>query len=400
MIKEFISNKNFNNYYFGRNISNIGDIFHDVALTIIVSSYTNSIFISGVLVSINAIVRVLSSLFLIKIIDKLNPKKSMIKLDMLYGFFVLILFLLIVFKFNYFYLFIFEIIFSFIFSIYKIVREKILKSILPSSNKSKYMSFIYTSENTLSVLVPIISVLLLKFISLRYFILINSISFFVSAYYTTRIVIDMGNRGKVKNENTNYDFKYITQIYPYLILIFIIAAVITFISSTSKIIILQFIKEFNFDSKKVGVLQSIFAVGCILGSFIPGMFKDNSIIKNLKKFIFICIAIFIPYILYQSFYTFVIVDFCYGLIFTAINVFLQVYYQSTIKEEHFGFIRSIHTIVVGAIIPLSMFISGYLLNLWTLKILFLIFSVIILSLLVVFYILEVCYEENYFAKGE
>ncbi|WDC83347.1 hypothetical protein PL321_11285 [Caloramator sp. mosi_1] len=107
----------------------------------------------------------------------------------------------------------------------------------------------------------------------------------------------MGNRGKVKNENTNYDFKYITQIYPYLILIFIIAAVITFISSTSKIIILQFIKEFNFDSKKVGVLQSIFAVGCILGSFIPGMFKDNSIIKNLKN-LFLYVLPFLFHIYY------------------------------------------------------------------------------------------------------
>lgn len=312
MRKTLIKNRNFYNYFLARNISNIGDMLHDIAIMVLIANYTNSIFISGVITSINSIVRVLSVLLFIKIIDKLDYKKLMIRLDIFYGMLVMLLFFLSIYNFRYFYLYIFEVFFSFIFSVYKITREKVLKSVLPY-NKSRYISLIFSTENILAVLIPTLSMILLDYIDLRYFILINSFTFFISAYLTSCINLNSQNEIKKSGDDITYSIKdIIIKTYPYTILVLIIAVMITFISSGVKMILLEFIKEFNYSPNKIGIFQSIYTVGCILGSVIIGVVHVNKAIGTLKKIIFISLTIFLPYILSPNLYTFIIVILGYG----------------------------------------------------------------------------------------
>lgn len=391
MRKTLIKNRNFYNYFLARNISNIGDMLHDIAIMVLIANYTNSIFISGVITSINSIVRVLSVLLFIKIIDKLDYKKLMIRLDIFYGMLVMLLFFLSIYNFRYFYLYIFEVFFSFIFSVYKITREKVLKSVLPY-NKSRYISLIFSTENILAVLIPTLSMILLDYIDLRYFILINSFTFFISAYLTSCINLNSQNEIKKSGDDITYSIKdIIIKTYPYTILVLIIAVMITFISSGVKMILLEFIKEFNYSPNKIGIFQSIYTVGCILGSVIIGVVHVNKAIGTLKKIIFISLTIFLPYILSPNLYTFIIVILGYGFFFTLINGILQIYYQHNVNQEHLGFIRSIHTIVVGLIVPISMMIGNYILNYFNLRILFIVFILLISILILIIYIYEAVY---------
>jgi|GEM_PF-3812279 len=391
MRKTLIKNRNFYNYFLARNISNIGDMLHDIAIMVLIANYTNSIFISGVITSINSIVRVLSVLLFIKIIDKLDYKKLMIRLDIFYGMLVMLLFFLSIYNFRYFYLYIFEVFFSFIFSVYKITREKVLKSVLPY-NKSRYISLIFSTENILAVLIPTLSMILLDYIDLRYFILINSFTFFISAYLTSCINLNSQNEIKKSGDDITYSIKdIIIKTYPYTILVLIIAVMITFISSGVKMILLEFIKEFNYSPNKIGIFQSIYTVGCILGSVIIGVVHVNKAIGTLKKIIFISLTIFLPYILSPNLYTFIIVILGYGFFFTLINGILQIYYQHNVNQEHLGFIRSIHTIVVGLIVPISMMIGNYILNYFNLRILFIVFILLISILILIIYIYETVY---------
>ncbi|AZR73992.1 hypothetical protein BBF96_11675 [Anoxybacter fermentans] len=76
-------NKNFKYYYYSRNISITGDIFHSLVIMSLLLGQKNATSIMGILVAINAVVRVLTSILISKKVDKINEKKAMIYLDIL-----------------------------------------------------------------------------------------------------------------------------------------------------------------------------------------------------------------------------------------------------------------------------------------------------------------------------
>ena len=123
-------------YFFSKAISDIGDIAHLIAIMSILIKYDTSISIISFIIGINAVVRLITSMFLLKRVDKLNPKKVMIILNNAYGFFMFALVILLIIQFELIYFILFEIIFSFIFTFNKIVRDKVLNNVIFSEKKT------------------------------------------------------------------------------------------------------------------------------------------------------------------------------------------------------------------------------------------------------------------------
>lgn len=389
----FNENINFKKYFFASNISKIGDILHSLVIMALLLNQNNATQIMSIIVSTNAIVRVLFSFFLAKFMDKLNAKKTMIYLDVSYGVAMLLMAVLLICRFNVWYLVIFEFLFSVIALIYKISKEKLLKDVLLHSQKNKGISLLFTTENILIVLIPSVASLFLGMINPYVFIFINVTSFFISARITQKIeyTAEISDTPLKLEDGSENSLRTCLKKYPELSIILISSGVLTFIFSTSNVLMLHYINVYctQNESQYIGVFKSCFAVGCIIGAFSLKYMRGHAV-KEIKTFSFIGGLLFIPFVVDQNRVTFMISILLLGLVFSILNGIVQIYYQSSIDRENLGFLRSWHTIIVGVLIPISMYINGYILEHYSLKLVYIFFMSICFTLM-----LLIAFKEKY-----
>ena len=129
--------KNYNLFYSSRVISGIGDALQDIAVITIISLFNNSAFISGFVVALNALVRVLCSLFAINNTCVKDCKRVLIYLNYLYAFITSLFYVLLIFDTSPLVLKIsvvsYETICSLIYTFYKIYQDMIVKEVADNS---------------------------------------------------------------------------------------------------------------------------------------------------------------------------------------------------------------------------------------------------------------------------
>ena len=152
---------NYNLYKSSRIISEIGDGLQDIAILAMIANLANATFISGILVSINAINRIISSFFVIsKDHAALSTKKLLVNLNLLYAittaiYYIFLSLELIDVGLS---IIIYEAISSFIFSFYKIYQNILVKQVA-STNKS--IAKLYTADNIVKISTSLLSAFLL-----------------------------------------------------------------------------------------------------------------------------------------------------------------------------------------------------------------------------------------------
>nr|WP_164731038.1 MFS transporter [Anoxybacter fermentans] len=253
---------------------------------------------------------------------------------------------------------------------YKIVREKVLKGILSKTEKNKYISLLLVTENFLNVTLPSLAALILQKINPYIFIFINAVSFFISALLTIRVEYNhslITQKKYIDLETKN--IRKALQMFPDMSIIYVSAMVLTFVSVTLNLVIMQYIDEKQIVNGVyyIGVFKTLFAIGAVIGSGLISYLKEDKI-KSLKKFIILSNIIFLPYMIIDNIWIFASSILLYGLIFNVLNGLVQLYYQIEISNDFLGYLRSIHTILVGIIVPISMFINNSILKRFSLKI--------------------------------
>ena len=97
-MKKLLKEKHFNDYkkfLLSRLTSVAGDSLQEIAIIVLIATYTNSVWITGCVTGLNALVRIIGSILVIKIKSRLSVKKTLVKLNYLYFGITFLFFILI-----------------------------------------------------------------------------------------------------------------------------------------------------------------------------------------------------------------------------------------------------------------------------------------------------------------
>lgn len=238
---------------------------------------------------------------------------------------------------------------------------------------------------------PILGGIIYSVIDIKYFILINSISFFISMSFELFLSLDNISE---KNEKTKFKdgLIYINEnleLKKY-ILSFIL---FNFIFAMMVIIPIPYIVNniFKMESKFLGIIQSLLPVGMILGAFLVKKYKINisvDLIKNIFLiFLLTGISFLIPLYFKIEFWRIVTIYsfgmFIIGIILGVTEVPIFTYFQKFIPENIRGQVIGTFISLVKVIVPLTLLLSGKIIDISSPRVS--IYIGIILSLGVIFF---------------
>lgn len=354
---------NYKIYFTSRTINDIGDALQEIAIIYIMAIYTQSAKIAGIIVSLNALVRIVCFFFAIKAKSDSNVKILLRNMDLIYGCITIVFFL--VYKIygrnmNYWILIIYEVICSYIYTYYKIYQDVIIKDIC-SSNKQ--IARLFTLDNIISVLVSLISSILIIVLKIEVFLLLNALSFFVSSIIISSLDIDE-KLIKDKNIQTGIAkrlvaFKYN---YPFVFRIIVTSCILSFFYATYSVVFQKALKIFSISTKHIGILTGVYDIFVIILSYIVGFFS----IKDTKKIIYIFLTLlFIGLLIapaFEGIVFIVIITIVYSIIGGGYNSFCQILFQNCVNTYDIPTLKGIYNILCGISIMLSGYISPMLLT--------------------------------------
>lgn len=160
---------NYRIYFTSRTINDIGDTLQEIAIIYIMALYTQSAIIAGIIISLNALVRIACSFLAIKTKTNSNVKILLRNMDLVYGGITLLFFLIYKINgsdMNYWVLIIYEVICSYIYTYYKIYQDVIIKDICSSNEQ---IARLFALDNIISVLVSLISSFLIILLKIEIF---------------------------------------------------------------------------------------------------------------------------------------------------------------------------------------------------------------------------------------
>lgn len=368
---------NYKIYFSSRVINDIGDTLQEIAFITIIAYYTQSTLIAGITVSLNALVRIICSLFAIKIKSD-NIQKFLRNLDLLYSVLTLAFFL--IFKFyslnmNYWFLIGYETLCSLIYTYYRIYQDIIVKDVCKTNEQ---IARLFATDNVISVAVSLASSLLIISFKVDLFLLLNALSFFISAVIVNSISITVDT---VRKKDTTKGFfnriKEVKLRYPFVFSIIIVSCMVSFFYSTYNVVFQAALKAFSVKSQYIGVLTGIYNIFVIILSYIVGFLK----VEHMKKIVLLLLTSLIVGLLISSSasgITFIIIiSLVYSIISGGYNTFCQIIFQNNVERDDIPTMKGIYNIFCGISIMLSGYLAPKLLNKLTLNLFCITMSIIV-----------------------
>lgn len=362
-----MKNRNYHLYYTGRAISGIGDALQDIAVITIIALLTNSVFVSGLVVALNSLARILCSFFAIKNKYVKDCKKILTYLNYLYalitGIFYVILILtssravLTVVVVSY------ETICSMIYTFYKIYQEMIVKEVSDSNEK---ISRLYATDNMIKVVVSFLSTFLLLLMSYKEFLVINAISFILSGMIVSRLNVDLSSvQTELKSDEPSHHVKEnITDFYKKYESVFrivILSAILSFFFASYNVMFQKVIRTFEIDIKYIGFFNAVYCILSIVLSYAAGYIDA----KKIKKISFAVLWIGLIFsILSLSNHKWILLGyllFLFPMVGAGYNTVAQIYFQNNTQRDDIPMLKSIYNILCGISILLSGIVTPFLL---------------------------------------
>lgn len=362
-----MKNRNYHLYYTGRAISGIGDALQDIAVITIIALLTNSVFVSGLVVALNSLARILCSFFAIKNKYVKDCKKILTYLNYLYalitGIFYVILILtssravLTVAVVSY------ETICSMIYTFYKIYQEMIVKEVSDSNEK---ISRLYATDNMIKVVVSFLSTFLLLLMSYKGFLVINAISFILSGMIVSRLNVDLSSvQTELKSDEPSHHVKEnITDFYKKYESVFrivILSAILSFFFASYNVMFQKVIRTFEIDIKYIGIFNAVYCILSIILSYAAGYIDA----KKIKKISFAVLWIGLIFsILSLSNHKWILLGyllFLFPMVGAGYNTVAQIYFQNNTQRDDIPMLKSIYNILCGISILLSGIVTPFLL---------------------------------------
>lgn len=348
--------KNYNLYLTSKMISGVGDAIQEIAVLTIITYYTNSVAISGIIVTCNALVRVLCSVFAINIKPKENVKNVLSNLNFLYGGITLIFFL--IFKFDsdmpYQIIIGYEVLCSLIYTFYKIYQDIIIKEVCTSNEQ---ISKLITADNIINVTISFVGSILSVLCSLEIFLMFNSVSFFAAAYLIKLIKIKINFKYKIKESKQKFNiiqrilsFK---KVYPVVFKIIIISSVVSFFYASYSVVLQAALKIFLINEKYIGLIRGIFYLVTIIFSYIVGYLKIHNFKKHITTFMIGGIMGLIIASMFNNIWFLITIIIIYAIFGGGFNTLCQIYFQNIVQQGDIPALKGIYNLLCGIAIILS-----------------------------------------------
>ncbi len=252
-----------------------------------------------------------------------------------------------------------------------------------------------------AIMGPVIGGAIFAFVDIRLFILINGISFALSA--TSEIFIDYSyNKTEVLDMKKNGLFSDMKEGFDYLfhrndiVKLFTLFSVTNFVISAAIGVGLPYLLniDFKLNSSIYGMIQGTFPIGLIIGAlFVERVSKKISFDKLIFYSVFIVglsiILLTIPSLYNAISLPFIIVYYMaivmiFGIAISLIDIPIMTFIQSTVKDQYRGRVLSMGMSLVKIVNPLAYLITGLMIGNIETWIIIMISGVILLGYLIIF----------------
>lgn len=341
--------------------THFGNAIFDYANKVIISNLTSkSSFFMMIYLASESIIQLLLNLFAGYIADNNNRKNILILTDLLAGIATFFLYLFYN-PSNIWALVVVNMILALLFSFNRPSYKAIVRDLLSKKGIYRYNSVSKILAEVVSVAAPIISIFLIKQFGFKYGMLINSITFFISAYCEHHFqIIIKKEPPKVKLIDGIWQgIRYIINDKAVLVII-LASAVLNFLDAIY-LFYLPFTSTFSRRIDMYAYILTAQSLGSILGAVLVAKLKLQLI---PKEFIHILLVSALSLLLIGEVHKYMIVVLLlfslFSLTVTVFNINLMSFLQVFVKEEFIGRVFSTIFLVSGALIPLGSIVAGML----------------------------------------
>lgn len=337
------------------------------------------------------------------IADKFNKKILVVGSDLINGIFLSIIYLIITnFSFNLYLLYFSTFIMTTLTVFFDIAIESAKPSLVRESGLIKINSQARVIESLSHILGPLMGGVIYSFINLEGFILINAISFLISALIEYFIDYQYNSQPEEETEieksldtfifRLKEGFYYIFRSSNLKSLVYIFIA-LNFFFNFTLIVPLPYLMNtiWKIDPNKYGIIQAAFPVGMITGALLTEKIMNkisyNILIKNIAFISAVGVTAFaLPIIIFQNIPTSNFILFYYsflmflsGISVAWIDVPANVIIQKIVPQNILGRVLSVKLSIIKIIVPISLLISSLTIKLIDVKYVILIGAAVFLS---------------------
>jgi MFS family permease len=373
-------NKNFYIYIAGRFTSGFGDSIQIIGFPLLILDLYGSAKIMALATTVIMITEIMIRPFLGVIADNLNRKKLMINTDILSGLLCLMM-AFVAYKdmLSLPIIIIYLVIQSFVSTLFDSASYALMPELVEDKKLEKAYSYMTLINNISSISGPIIGTMLYSFLGIKILLLINGISFLISAVTEILIKYIYNKNGKTQNI---LKIKYIKKIkdgFVYMLKSKKIKYVVSVSMINSFFIIIPisqyfafFFKENGFENYYVGIASSVMTAGSLIGAAMIIFIKKN--FNNKKSFVVSFIIFSISFILFgitlginmqNELFKFIILSICLfinSFFMLSSNVIVNSAFQRSLPNEMRARIGSFRYLTMQIAMLLSVIFGGFLLD--------------------------------------
>ena len=343
------------------------------------------------------------------IADKFNKKILVVGSDLLNGIFLSLIYLIVRnFAFNVYILYFSTFIMTSLTVFFDIALESAKPSLVRESALVKINSQARVIESLSHILGPLLGGVIYAFIDLEGFILINAVSFLISALIEYFIDYQYNQQLEEETEsNEDLDtfvfrlkegFYYIFRSNNLKALLYIFIA-LNFFFNFTLIVPLPYLLNtvWKIEPNKYGIIQAAFPVGMIIGALLTEKIMEkvsyNILIKNINFISAVGVTAFaLPIIIFKMspapnfimiYYS--ILMFLSGISVAWIDVPANVIIQKIVPQNILGRVLSVKMSIIKIIVPISLLVSSLTLKFIEVEYIFIIGSLIFFSFNILFF---------------
>ncbi|CAK7065267.1 MFS transporter [Tissierella sp. P1] len=315
--------------------------------------------------------------------DKFDKKKIVVSMDILNGIFLMLLYIVSnIYGLNLLIIYISTFITTIFTTIFGISMESAIPNIVSENMLMNINSISKIIDSTSSILGPMVGGIVFALIDIRYFILFNGISYIFSGVSEMFMDFKYNYNESNKKENSISFVKDMKNGLEYIIErkdiigIFSVFISLNFFMGLSVTIPLPYIinNVLTLDSRSLGIIQSAFPIGMIIGALIIKKIMQRASYKKILMFASLALGICtnllgVPILFKNLLFTNTIYTFYYcgimivfGVAISFIDIPIMYMLQKLIPDEYRGRVLSIAMSMVKIILPLGLILSGFLLN--------------------------------------
>lgn len=381
---KLLKNKDFILLFLGGFVSRIGNGIHYIALVWFILDITGSGSATGLILLLSTLPGVIIGPFSGVIADKFDRKKLIVYMDILRGLIVLWLcYIIYIGIAGFFHIGLATVLIAICTSFFNPAITASIPNIVDDKLLQKANSLNHFSMNFTQIIGAAVGGILIAAFGIAGVFFINGISFLISAFSEFFITIPVIKiEEKIEKSPTiineiKFGLNFLWN-KKELVSLFTIALFLNFVSTGLMILGIPFVyKELlGVNSQLYGYAQSVFPAGAVIGSIILSQIPE---IKNYFKvllyslssqsMLLIVIAVpLLPYLLKNTsvmtiYYSLILILFVVGILNAVVNVPISILLQRLIPDNLRGRITGLLSTMSQALVPISVAMTGYLLDL-------------------------------------